>query len=53
MTVESVFNNYAMKSFNTQAALKSLGKLEVDGDTTSDEASAAMKIFGNFNNCMV
>ncbi|MEO0935196.1 MAG: hypothetical protein AAFY21_16055 [Cyanobacteria bacterium J06641_2] len=53
MTVEFVFNNYGMKSFDIQAALKSLGKLEVYGETTSDEASAAMKILGNFNKCMV
>lgn len=53
MTDKSAFNNYDMESFDIQAALKSVGKLEVDGETTSDEASGAMKILGNFNKCMV
>jgi len=53
MTAESASNNYDMKSFDIQAALKSVGKLQVDGETTSDEASGAMKILSNFNKCMV
>ena len=53
MTAESASNNYDMKSFDIQAALKSVGKLRVDRETTSDEASGAMKILGNFNKCMV
>ena len=53
MAVESVSNNYQMKSFDIQAALKSLGKLSVNEETTSDQASAAMKILGSFNQCMV
>ncbi len=53
MAAESVPNNYEMKSFDIQAALKSLGKLSVNEETTNDEASAAMKILSSFNQCMV
>ena len=53
MTAESASNNYDMKYFDIQAALKSVGKLQVDGETTSDEASGAMKILSNFYKCMV
>ena len=53
MAVESVSNNYEMKSLDIQAALNSLGKLSVNEETTSDQASAAMKILGSFNQCMV
>ena len=53
MAVESVPNNYDTKSFDIQAELESLGNLEVDGETTNDEASAAMKILSNFNQCMI
>jgi len=53
MTLESLPNNYDMKSFDIQPVLESLGKLEINEETTSNEASAAMKILGSFNQCMV
>lgn len=53
MTVKSIFDNYDMKSFDIQTALKSLGTFEINEGTTGDEASAAMKIFGSFNKCMI
>jgi quercetin dioxygenase-like cupin family protein len=42
-----------MNVIDVQSVLKSVGKLEIAKQTTSDDASAAMKMLGNFNQCMM
>lgn len=42
-----------MESFDIQTALMSLGKLQITGETTTDDAASAMNILGNFNQCMI
>lgn len=42
-----------MDAVDIQSALKAVTKLEIAEQTTSEDASAAMKILGNFNQCMV
>jgi mannose-6-phosphate isomerase-like protein (cupin superfamily) len=42
-----------MNVIDVQSVLKSVGKLEIAEQTTSDDASAAMKMLGNFNQCMM
>ena len=53
MSVKSIPDNSNMTSLDIQTVLESLVKLEISDQTTGDEASAAMKIFGSFNQCMV
>lgn len=42
-----------MNAVNVQTAIASVGKLEIAEQTTSNDASAAMKILGNFNQCVI
>lgn len=42
-----------MNTLDIQAAIASLEKLEISDRTTSKDASASMKIFGNFNQCAI
>ncbi|KAM3093966.1 cupin domain-containing protein [Phormidesmis sp. 146-35] len=42
-----------MDTIDIQSALESVGKLEITEQTTSNDASAAMKVLGNFNQCMM
>lgn len=40
-----------MNTIDLQSELKSVGRLEITEQTTSDDAGAAMKMLGNFNQC--
>jgi mannose-6-phosphate isomerase-like protein (cupin superfamily) len=42
-----------MNGIDVQSILKSVGKLDISEQTTSNDASLAMTMLGNFNQCMM